>query len=149
MRDLENLYEEHRLTRVSDIAMGELDEIKRRKLEEMMRQGEKSLTHPLVLTDKDFDLKLNENNLIIVDFWAEWCMPCRMMAPVFERLASKYAGKITFAKLNVDENMETARRFSVFSIPTLILFSNAKPVDRIVGYTEEEGLDEHLKPHLD
>ncbi len=143
-----NLYEEHPLTRLSDITMGELDEIRQRKLEEMKRQAERSSTHPLVLTDKDFDLKLNENSLIIVDFWAEWCMPCRMMTPVFERLASKYAGKITFAKLNIDENMETARRFSVFSIPTLILFSNGKPIDHIVGYTEEEGLDERLKPHL-
>lgn len=130
------------------ISMDELDEIKRRKLEEMMRQGDRASTHPLALTDKDFNTKLSENNLIIVDFWAEWCMPCRMMAPVFERLAAKYSGKITFAKLNVDENMETARRFSVFSIPTLILFNNGKAVDHIVGYTEEDDLDEHLRVHL-
>ena len=130
------------------ISMDELDEIKRRKLEEMMQQGNRGYAHPLVLTDKDFNTKLTENNLIIVDFWAEWCMPCRMMAPVFERLAAKYAGKITFAKLNVDENMETARRFSVSSIPTLILFNNGKAVDHIIGYSDEENLDDRLRVHL-
>ncbi|MEM2094115.1 MAG: thioredoxin domain-containing protein, partial [Candidatus Bathyarchaeia archaeon] len=76
----------------------------------MSMRNRKASTHPIILTDGNFDMKVGENALILVDFWADWCMPCQMMAPVFEHLAEKYAGRIAFAKLNVDENVETARR---------------------------------------
>ena len=129
-------------------SMDDLEEIKQRKLEELMRIAARGVGHPLTLSDSDFDLRIQENHVILVDFWADWCMPCRMMAPVLEGLATKHVGKIAFGKLNVDENQSTAQRFEVYAIPTLILFVDGKPVDRMVGYADEEQLEEHLKTYV-
>ncbi len=81
----------------------------------------------------------------IVDFWADWCGPCKMMAPVLKRLAREYDGRLTFAKLNVDEFPEISRRYAVTSIPTLIVFRQGKPANRIGGFKPEAA----LRPHLD
>ncbi len=70
---------------------------------------------------------------VIVDFWAEWCGPCKMIAPALEEIATEHEGKLTVAKLNVDDNPDTARRFDVMSIPTLLVFSEGQPVKRLVG----------------
>jgi len=70
---------------------------------------------------------------VVVDFWAEWCMPCRMIAPVVEELAKEYAGKVVFGKLNTDENPTIAARYGISAIPTMIFFKKGKPVDQIVG----------------
>ncbi len=81
----------------------------------------------------------------LVDFWAEWCGPCKMMTPVLERLAREYDGRLTFAKLNVDEFPEVSQRFGVRSIPTIIIFRQGKPATRISGFKPEGA----LRPHLD
>ena len=86
---------------------------------------------------------------VLVDFWAAWCGPCRMVAPVVEEIAKQYQGKLTVAKLDVDENSNTAIEYQVQSIPTLILFKDGKPAQRIVGYMNKERLLGQLKPHLD
>src|SRR5262245_55287445 len=88
----------------------------------------------VVLTDETFakDVASSEQP-ILVDFWAPWCPPCRMIAPVLEALAADYAGKVRIAKLNVDDSPRTASSFGVASIPTLILFKEGRPVDVIVG----------------
>jgi thioredoxin 1 len=74
---------------------------------------------------------------VMVDFWAPWCVPCRVIAPIVERLAEQYAGRLKVAKLNVDENHELAIRYQVMSIPTLIFFKNGQVIDRIIGVPRE------------
>ncbi len=81
---------------------------------------------------------------IIVDFWAEWCGPCKMIAPVLDEIASENSEKITVGKVNVDENPDLARRFEVMSIPTLIVFQNGEPIKRLVGAKNKAGLLEDL-----
>ena len=86
------------------------------------------------LTDSTFDEEIKSaNELVLVDFWAEWCGPCKMIAPVLEEIASDKGDKLRVYKLNVDENLDVARRFEVMSIPTLILFKDGEAQHRIVG----------------
>lgn len=88
----------------------------------------------LTLSDSTFDETVaGSDTPIIVDFWAEWCGPCKMIAPTLAELAAEHRGKLTVAKLNVDDNPETARRFDVMSIPTLLVFRGGAPVKRLVG----------------
>ncbi|MFP3224290.1 MAG: thioredoxin [Nitrososphaeria archaeon] len=112
--------------------------IKQKLLRQLLSQksaAQKSQAYegPVVLTDetfKDFILK-NEN--VVVDCWAEWCYPCRVVSPIVDELAKKYRGKIAFGKLNVDENQITAMEYGIMSIPTLLIFKNGQLVDQIVG----------------
>jgi thioredoxin 1 len=86
------------------------------------------------LTDSTFDEEIGAaTEAVIVDFWAEWCGPCKMIAPILEEIANEHEGKVRIAKLNVDDNPDAARRFDVMSIPTLIVFQDGKPVKRMVG----------------
>jgi len=103
----------------------------------------------VVLTDETFakDVAASDQP-ILVDFWAPWCYPCRMIAPVLEALAADYAGKVTIAKLNVDDNPRTAGAFGVASIPTLVLFKGGKPVDVIIGARPRAEIEDVLKKHI-
>jgi thioredoxin len=86
------------------------------------------------LTESTFDETIGAaSEAVVVDFWAEWCGPCKMIAPILEEIASEHAGKLTVAKLNVDDNPEIARRFDVMSIPTLIVFKDGTAQKRLVG----------------
>ena len=88
----------------------------------------------VTISDSTFeDEVLKAEGLVIVDFWAEWCMPCRMLGPIIEELASEYEGKVKVAKLNVDENQQIAGQYQVTGIPTVIFFKNGEIVDRYVG----------------
>lgn len=89
--------------------------------------------HIVTATDRGFADLIAGDTPVLVDFWAEWCHPCRLVAPILEEIAAEHAGAITIAKLDVDENPETARRYEVMSIPTLILFSGGAEQKRIVG----------------
>ena len=101
------------------------------------------------VTDGTFqDDVLKSSEPVLVDFWASWCQPCRMVAPVVEEIASENAGKIKVLKLDVDENQNTAQQYSVSSIPTLILFKDGQPVERIVGFNPKDRLMSKLTPHL-
>ena len=86
---------------------------------------------------------------MLVDFWAPWCRPCLMTAPVLEELAEEYASRITFAKLNVDQNAKTAAKYSIMSIPNLIIFKKGQPVSQIVGYKPKAELKRDLDAALD
>jgi thioredoxin 1 len=101
------------------------------------------------VTDGTFqDDVLKSSEPVLVDFWASWCQPCRMVAPVVEEIATENAGKIKVLKLDVDENQNTAMQYNVSSIPTLILFKEGQPVERIVGFNPKDRLMSKLTPHL-
>ena len=86
------------------------------------------------LTDSTFDEEIGAaDEVVVVDFWAEWCGPCKMISPILEEIASEHAGKVKVAKLNVDDNPNVTRRFDVMSIPTLIVFQDGAPVHRMIG----------------
>lgn len=91
------------------------------------------------VTDADFDSKV-ESGVQLVDFWATWCGPCKMIAPVLEELAADYEGKADILKLDVDENPSTAAKYEVMSIPTLIVFKDGQPVDKVVGFQPKRKL---------
>jgi len=103
---------------------------------------------PIKVTDADFDKVIKEKPLVIVDFWAEWCAPCRAIAPIVEDLAKKYAGRVTFAKLNTDENPEVPQRYMVMGIPTLLFFKGGKLVDQVVGAMPRAPFEERVKKQL-
>jgi thioredoxin 1 len=101
------------------------------------------------LTDGNFDDSVIKSSIpVLVDFWAEWCGPCRMIAPTVEELATDYGGKVTIGKLNVDDNPNTATQFGVRSIPTLLLFKGGEVVESIVGLTDKTRLQALLDKHL-
>ncbi|MEX1208195.1 MAG: thioredoxin [Acidimicrobiia bacterium] len=94
----------------------------------------------ITATDQGFAELIAGDTPVLVDFWAEWCSPCRMIAPVVEKIATNHAGKITVAKLNVDENPNTAMRYEVMSIPTLIVYQGGNEKKRIVGARPEQAI---------
>ncbi len=104
---------------------------------------------PIEVTDSSFNEQIHKYPLVVVDCWAEWCGPCRMIAPMLEELAKDYAGKIAFAKLNVDENRETATKYGIMSIPTLLVMKNGQEVDRLIGAAPKEHIEEGLRKHLE
>ena len=104
---------------------------------------------PTVVTDQTFEQKvLKSGTPVLVDFWATWCGPCRMVAPILEEIANEQSEKVRVAKLDVDANPVTAGRFGVRSIPTMILFKNGRETQRLVGYMPKERLLQLLNPHL-
>jgi thioredoxin 1 len=104
-------------------------------------------TEPFHVTDSNFDEIIKKNKLVFVDFWADWCGPCRALAPTVVELAKEYSGKMLIGKLNVDENPSTAQRFQVFSIPTMIIFKNGSEAERLVGLCPKNKITESLNKH--
>lgn len=99
------------------------------------------------LTDSNFDQEI-KNGVVLVDFWAEWCAPCRRIAPIVEDLASQYDGRATVGKLNVDENPNVPGRFMIRGIPTLLLFKNGQLADTLVGLAPKEDIARMIDRHL-
>jgi thioredoxin 1 len=101
------------------------------------------------LTDHTFDETLSASSEpVLVDFWAEWCGPCKMVAPILDELATEQSGKLRIAKLNVDENPAAAQRFGVMSIPTMILFKDGAEAERLVGARGKGQILEALSPYM-
>ena len=121
----------------------ELEKIKKKQLEELLQQQNLNKIvneMPVIeLTSQDFDQKKSENELLLVDFWAEWCGPCKSMHPIFSRMARKYKS-VRFARVNVDNAQDIARRYGVQSIPTFIMFKNGEVANTMVGAVGEPGI---------
>jgi len=98
-------------------------------------------------TDQSFDQETSKG-LVLVDFWAPWCGPCKMIAPVLEEIDSEMGDKLKIVKLDVDDNQETAAKYGVMSIPTLYLFKDGEVVDKVVGFRPKESLEELINNHL-
>jgi thioredoxin 1 len=99
------------------------------------------MSKPVKVTDGNFNKEvIKSDKKVIVDFWAEWCGPCRMVAPVVEDIAKEYSEEVKVAKLNVDENQSTASRYGIMSIPTMLVFENGKVQDKLVGYMPKDKL---------
>jgi len=105
-------------------------------------------SEPVVVTDADFDAFVAKYPLVVIDCWAPWCGPCRMVAPVVEALAKEMSGKIVFGKLNTDENPTIPNKFNISAIPTLLVFKGGKLADRIIGAMPKEQLGAKIKKHL-
>ncbi len=107
------------------------------------------MAKPIHITDGTFEEEVLKNDVpVLADFWAEWCGPCRTIAPILEEIAEEYEGRLKIAKINVDENPEAPVRFGIQGIPTLILFKDGKPVERLVGAMPKDRLLSHIRPHL-
>jgi len=124
----------------------ELKQLKERKMAEF--KARKEMGNPVHVTDADFSETIKKHPVALIDFWAEWCGPCRALAPTIEELHKEYAGKVFIGKLDVDENPQTAEGFQVLSIPTLIVMKNGQEVDRIVGCVPKKSIEAILKKHL-
>ena len=104
---------------------------------------------PIEISDATFDDEVvKSDKVVLVDFWAEWCGPCKMIAPIVEELAEEFDGKVKFTKLDVDSNPRSATNFGIRGIPTLLIFSDGKPVDQVVGAVPKSVLKQRLEEAL-
>ena len=121
----------------------EIEKIKKKQLEDLLQQQDlNNIVNemPVIeLTSQNFNQEIRNNNLLLVDFWAEWCGPCKSMHPIFTRMAKKYK-QIRFARVNVDDAQDIAMKYGVQSIPTFIMFKNAEVVNTMVGAVGEPGI---------
>ena len=129
----------------------ELDRIKKKQLDDLLKQQQEQLvvqeTPVIELNSSNFDDALLKNKLVLVDFWAEWCGPCKSMHPIFSRMAKKYS-HVRFARVNIDDSQNIATKFNVQSIPTFIMFNDGKVVQQMVGAVGEPGIHMICKKFL-
>jgi len=124
----------------------ELERIKEEKIKKMLEQSSK--VGVIKLNSSSFDNFINTDLPVVVDFWADWCMPCRIMGPVMEELAQAYEGRARFAKVNVDEDSQIASRYGIMSIPHFLIFKNGTRVEKIVGAVGRGPLENAIKKYL-
>ena len=131
----------------------ELEAIKHKKLAELQKEAAtkammSTISEPIGLTDSNFANEISKFPIMLVDFWAPWCGPCRMVSPIIEQLSREYSGKVAFGKVNVDENQRIAASFGIQSIPTLMIFRNGKAVDVMVGALPKAQIEMKLKQQI-
>ena len=129
-----------------------IDQIRAKKTYTMLdsaRQEPITNKEPIMLTDGNFSATVKANELMVVDFWAPWCGPCRMVGPLIEQLATEYAGRVLFGKINVDENQLIPSQFGVQSIPTLIVFKKGEQVETLVGYCSKSVIESKFKSYME
>lgn len=127
--------------------MEELDEIRKKRMMELMRK--QKMDKPIELTDATFREMVGRHPLVVIDCWAPWCGPCKMLGPVVDELARDYAGKIVFGKLNVDENPQIPSDYEIRSIPALLVFKKGKHIDTIVGALPRQALEPKITKNID
>lgn len=136
--------------------MNELETIRARKLEELVNVmdapsvtlEEKMPSAPVEVSDDNIMTLIKDYDFMIVDCWAPWCGPCRMLSPVIEELARTYSGTVVFGKLNTDDNRRVAGQFSIMSIPTLLFFKNGKHVDTIIGAVPKSVIEDAIRKYM-
>ncbi len=121
--------------------MDEIEKIKKEKLEKMMKE----LKKPVEVTNTNFNNFITKKKYAMIDCWAAWCMPCRIVGPSIEKIAEEYGDTVAVGKLNVDENREVAAKFGIMSIPTILFFKDGQLVDKVVGAVPKHVLEEKLK----
>ncbi len=130
----------------------ELNDIMARKKKELIartqQESNSNISSPITLTDFNFNQTVEKYPLIVVDFWAPWCGPCRMVSPIIAQLASELAGKVIFGKVNVDENPRIASTFGIQSIPTISIFKNGRAVDGFVGAASKSQMWSKITAYL-
>jgi thioredoxin 1 len=128
-----------------------INEKRMKKLQQIMNEKEllKNIKDPLNLDDSNFSQTINKFPLLLIDFWAPWCGPCRMMSPLIDQIGKDYVGKLVVGKVNVDENPSISRQFGISSIPTLILFKRGQTVNKIIGSVSKNKIDEMVGMHLE
>ena len=128
-----------------------INEKRMKKLQQIVNEKEllKNIKEPLNLDDSNFAQTINKYPLLLVDFWAPWCGPCRMMSPIIDQVGKEYVGKLVVGKVNVDENPNISGQFGISSIPTLILFKRGQVVNNIIGSVSKSRIDEMVKMHLE
>lgn len=128
-----------------------LNEKKMKRLQELINEREqlRNIKEPLVLDDSTFSQTISKFPLTLVDFWAPWCGPCRMMSPIIDEIGKDYSGKLVVGKINVDENPLVAGQFGISSIPTLLLFKRGQAVNKIIGSVSKNKITEMVTMHLD
>jgi thioredoxin 1 len=129
----------------------ELEVIRRKKMEELKNgagKGAQWPTEPVVVKDADFEAFVAKYSVVVIDCWAPWCGPCRMVAPIVDALAKEMSGKVAFGKLNTDENPAIPNKFNISAIPTLLVFKNGKLADRIIGAMPKDQLSAKIKKSL-
>ena len=128
--------------------MDELEAIRKKKMEQIIKKKELEVypDKPVIVTDADFNQFISKYPLVVVDCWAEWCGPCRMLAPTIDELAGEYRGKIVFGKLDTENNRATAMQYRISSIPAMLVFKNGNFVGQIIGAVPKEQIVQQLQP---
>ena len=139
--------EEQEMARIREKKMREMEE-KAKAEKEGRGSGGAVIDHPVTISDGNFVEMVKRYPMVVVDCWAAWCGPCRMVAPIIDELAKEYAGKIVFGKLNVDENPRIATEFAIMAIPTIFIFKNGEPVDVVQGAMPKPYFEAKLKEWL-
>ncbi|MEM2508723.1 MAG: thioredoxin [Candidatus Thermoplasmatota archaeon] len=124
--------------------MSELDEIRKKIMRDILKEKKDVIDKPITLTDKNFDEIIKKYSMVVVDFWAPWCGPCKFFSPIFEEVAREMKGKVIFGKVNTDENEKLCERFGIMSIPTILIFKNGEIVDRNIGAMPADMLREWI-----
>lgn len=107
------------------------------------------MSNVIDVSDKDFETEVLRSDVpVVVDFWATWCGPCRKLSPVIDEVADEYAGKVKFAKVNVEQCVETAKKYSISGIPCLLVFKNGEPVERMTGTMPKSSIISNIEKHL-
>lgn len=128
-----------------------INEKRMKKLQQIINEKEllKNIKDPLNLDDSSFFQTISKFPLLLVDFWAPWCGPCRMMSPLIDQIGKEYMGNLVVGKVNVDENPTISRQFGISSIPTLILFKKGQAVNKIIGSVSKNKIDEMVRMHIE